>query len=446
MRLNVKVKPQKVSNHEGVKVNKLTNNQELERAVLSCLLFEDGFYENGVFVADRIKQLVPLCDPLFVSSLAIKAREEMNLRHVPLLLIREMQRYGTHSAGVSYLLERVIQRVDEITEYMAMYMSEGKRPLANQSKIGLAKAFHKFDEYQFAKYKGIGRSWSLRDVMFMVHPKPRNEEEAALFKRIANNNLETPDTWEVSLSRQDGISNKEKWERLLLANKMGAMAVLRNLRNFTSAGVGKDVVARAIMSMNTSRVLPFRFIAAAIHAPEYESDLQSKFFESLQGIRFAGRADVLVDVSGSMDMRMSSQSRVTRLDAACGLAMIAREVFDEVNVYSFSDSLVRVPSRHGFALRDAIVNSQHHSGTLLGRSVKYLSDRYERTTDYDRLIVITDEQSSDEVSYKTNYDKVYVLNVAPYRYGVDYGNGVHINGFSESVFTFMKHLESKSYS
>jgi hypothetical protein len=122
-----------------------------------------------------------------------------------------------------------------------------------------------------------------------------------------------------------------------------------------------------------------------------------------------------------------------RMDAACGLAVLLREVCDAVEVYSFSDKLVRVPSRRGFALRDAIVSSQTHGGTQLGHALSSLREAY------DRLIVITDEQSHDRGP--APHGRGYVVNVASARNGVGYGVWIHIDGWSEAVVDYIRSLE-----
>ena len=60
---------------------------------MNCLLWEDQFYEDGVSIAERMKALVPTVKPEAVAALAIEAREEMKLRHAPLLIVREMARH-----------------------------------------------------------------------------------------------------------------------------------------------------------------------------------------------------------------------------------------------------------------------------------------------------------------------------------------------------------------
>ena len=54
----------------------------------------------------------------------------------------------------------------------------------------------KFDAYKLAKYDRDSKV-NLRDVMFLVSPKPKDEEQAAVWKRLVDGTLESPDTWEV---------------------------------------------------------------------------------------------------------------------------------------------------------------------------------------------------------------------------------------------------------
>jgi translation elongation factor EF-Tu-like GTPase len=104
-----------------------------------------------------------------------------------------------------------------------------------------------------------------------------------------------------------------------------------------------------------------------------------------------------------------------------------------VSVYSFSDDLVLVPSRRGFALRDAINASQHHNGTYLGKALGKITEQY------DRLIVITDEQSHDAVPHPRA--RGYVINVASYQNGVGYGQWTHVDGWSDSVIEYVRAAE-----
>jgi hypothetical protein len=303
--------------------------------------------------------------------------------------------------------------------------------LSGQVKKGLAAAFPKFDEYALAKYDRAG-AVRLRDVLFLSHAKPRDAEQAGVWKRLVDNELATPDTWEVALS--SGGDKRAHWERLLSDRKLGALALLRNLRNMKQAGVSDELVLSGLRAMKTERVLPFRFLAAARYAPQWEAELEQAMFRSVGSReKLAGHTVVLVDVSGSMTAPLSRKSEMLRTDAAYGLAVLLREIAEKVTVYTFSDTLKLVPSRRGFALRDAMDASQRHSSTQLGAALDGIREKY------DRIVVVTDEQSHDRVPAPKG--KGYMVNVASAKYGVGYGAWSHIDGWSEAVVEYIRELE-----
>ncbi len=78
-------------------------------------------------------------------------------------------------------------------------------------------------------------------------------------------------------------------------------------------------------------------------------------------------------------------------------------------------------------------SSQPHQATYLGAALDAIDERY------DRIIVITDEQSHDRIGAPRG--KGYVINVASARNGVGYGPWVHIDGFSEAVIDYIRELE-----
>lgn len=426
--------------HEGGKARRLTPTQQLRRALMNCLLWEDQFYDNGMTIAERIAKLVPDVAPEACAEMAIAAREQMRLRHAPLLLVREMARHASHRGLVAETLARVIQRPDELTEFLAIYwmaalgpqQQRKQQPVSAQVKKGLAAALARFDAYQLAKYDRDGPV-RLRDVLFLVHAKPRDADQEKLWKQLVDGTLPAADTWEVALSA--GAGKRETFERLIAERRLGALALLRNLRLMHKAEVPRDVIAGAIAAMKAERVLPFRFITAARHAPDFEPELEAAMLQSVrEHVRLPGRTTLLIDVSGSMDAPLSAQSEMTRLEAACGLAILAREVCEAVEVFTFSNGVKKVPPRRGFALRDAIVASQVHAGTWLGKAVAEV-DR--KST---RLIVFTDEQSHDAVPAPKGLG--YMVNVASYQHGVGAGAWQRVDGFSEAVIGWIAALEA----
>lgn len=427
-------KPQ-IRTHEGAVAKHINPEQQLRRSVMSCMLWEDEFYESGESIAKRIADTIKLVDPVVVTRIAIEARTKMKLRHVPLMIVREMARLPKHKGAVAIALREVIQRPDELTEFCAIWQKDqGGKPLSKtlsaQAKKGLAQAFSKFSEYSLSKWNK-DRAIKLRDVLFLCHAKPNGSEQAALWKRLINGELKTPDTWEVELSAS--ADKLASWTRLLTEKKLGGLALLRNLRNMQQASVPDSLIREALSAMKTERVLPFRFIAAARHAPQLEPDLEQAMFRCLtEAPKLKGKTILMVDVSGSMDAPMSGKSDLQRIDAACGLAMLLREVCEEVNIVTFSNCLVQVPPRRGFALRDAVLQSQPHSGTALGQAVLGMMG-----TPHDRLIVISDEQSRDPVPDPVKSRCAYMVNVASAKNGVGYGPWLHVDGFSEAIVDYI---------
>jgi len=431
-----------VRTHEGAVAQKIDAKRELRRSLLTCLLWEDTFYEKGNDIAKRIAELVAKNKPEDVAALACEGREKMQLRHAPLFLVRELARRKGAGPLVAKSLETVIQRTDELGEFVAIYWKEKKQPLSAGAKRGLARAFTKFDAYQLAKYDHDGVV-KLRDVLFLCHAKPKDAEQAAVWKKLVENTLEPPDTWEVALSA--GKDKRENFERLLREGRLGGMAVLRNLRLMWAAGVDPKLI-RERLDKGVARALPFRFVTAARYAPKLEDAIEKAMLKGIAGLeKLAGSTGLVVDVSGSMNYKLSKKGETTRMDAAAGLAILLREKAEDFAIATFSEACVELPPRRGFALRDAIVSSQAHSGTYLKRALTQLHEQRE-WLELDRLIVITDEQSHDGI-LRAWTPRAYVVNVAPYKHGISYGNGwTHIDGWSERIVDYIASAEAEEAS
>ena len=463
--------------HEGAPAARITDEMALRRSVCSCLLWENEFYEDGKTIADRITELASRVKPKMLADLAYDARTHFNLRHVPLLLCRVLARTGAGSSLVSETLAETIQRPDELSEFLALYWQTngGKRTLSAQVKLGLSKAFGNFDAYQLAKYFSLSGEKSAsvrgRDVLFMSHAKPKDETHAELFRHIAAKEAVQEggaDTWENALS--GGADKKETFTRLLKDGKLGYLALLRNLRNMTEASVDPKLMQEAIIARGRGarRVLPFRYVAAARACPSMEPAIDQALSEAIAEMPvLSGKTTVLVDVSGSMDYKLSSKSDLRRIDAAAALASV---IHGNLRVFTFSNALVEVPPRRGMSGIEAIIRSQPHQGTFLGSAITALSGgptmvpdmdvsheayRYSvhrpqfkqvqrPPVEMDRLIVITDEQSQDHVNAPpAGVGRAYMINVASSRNGVGYGERwTHLDGFSEQVIRWIHEFES----
>lgn len=426
--------------------------EQLRRSVLTCLLWEDAYYKSGSEIAKTIKELAKQVSPEFLAQLIIEARTKQKLRHVPLYLTVLMSEMGgDYRQLVSKTLYNVINRADELAETLAIYWKDGRKPLGKQIKTGLANAFSKFNEYQFAKYNRDSQI-KLRDVMFLVHPKPSNEAETELFKKIADDTLAVPDTWEVALST--GKDKKETFERLILEHKLGALAFLRNLRAMENAGVSREIIKHGFETINPKWLLPINYYSAYKASPRWVAEIEKLMLAGYSNAqKLPGKTILVIDVSGSMGSPISNKSSLTREEVASAMAMMVREVCEDVQIYITAGndltevhSTALIPAHRGFGLIDAIKDRERFvggGGIFTRQCLEYIK-RQENTAD--RIIIFSDSQDCDTHSKKLPepFGKTnYIVDVSSYEHGVNY-KGVwtaEISGWSEYFIPYIFALE-----
>lgn len=466
-RVNVKIKYPKEYTHEGAEAARIPVDKQLRRSVLSCLLWEDEFYESGEDIAERIISLVAQASPGNTNALAIEARVVYHLRHVPLLLCSALAKVGKLRWGT---VAAVVRRADELAELLAIHAKVNettpdkiKRILSKQMRLGLAAAFGRFNEYQLAKYDRAG-AVRLRDVLNLVHPVPKDQAQADLWKRLLDKSLKVPDTWEVALS--GGKDKKETFTRLLTEGAegddgrkypWGYLALLRNLRNMEKADVDASLVEDAILARKggADKVFPFRFIAAAKATPQFEGALDTAMLANLAEVpKLPGRTMIIVDVSGSMTAPLSVRSEMNRANSACALAAVARELCEKPVIYATAGNdstrvhkTALVPARRGMALVDAIWAMSEplgRGGIFLKQVMDYLAEK-----NIDRVIVLTDEQDCDNskagapAKAQLFAPRNYMCNVSGHKNGIGYGRWTHIDGFSENVIRYIAAIETE---
>lgn len=378
-----------VTNYEGAKAFVMSAEMELYTAVVTWSL-DDSFYEKNEDRMNRLRGLIAKCEPLFVAKLAVYARTKMYMRSVPLVLVTELAKLHSGDNLVARVTDKVIGRADEITELLACYEMLNKRTgpkklnrLSKQMQKGLTSAFNRFDEYQFAKYNRDG-AIKLRDALFLVHPKAKDELQQLLFNKIVNGTLQTPYTWETELSALGQLSFdseeakaaafRTKWEELIDSGKLGYMALLRNLRNIQEAGVSyahfQKVCATLADAEQVAKAkqFPFRYLAAyrelvnpitAVPAPGllkklttlmqgqnrgYTGELLDALEKAVQasaanikGFDYDTRVLLACDVSGSMQTPVSAKSKVLLYDVGLMLAMLLQSRCKNVEVGMFGN-------------------------------------------------------------------------------------------------------------
>lgn len=463
-------------NAYGNQTRELTAYEKLQRSAINCLLWEDTFYEDGVSIADRIKEYMGQVTPEQARSVLKEAKVDNKLRHMPLFLLVNMAKNGYLTAED---VANTITRVDDMSELLSLYWStdwkdstghivKNKHTVPKSIVKGIQKALPKFDEYQLAKYRGDRYDVSLKTVIKMTHPKPENAEMEALWGRAINGNLATPDTWEVGLTNcHTPDEKKEFWTRMLTEktekgfNKLGALALIRNLRNMQSVKVDEDNIRSAISSANMSKILPFQLVTAARYAPQLEDVLETKLLESIDSMeKLEGDTVVLLDTSGSMRSPLSNKSETTCQDVAAAMGAIIRGVCNKSIIYTFQEQTQVVPSgRKGFALIDCVRRAPSGGTSVIdctNDAIRFYKESHNGKYPA-RVIIVTDEQTNSDGSGRSwrngttvKLDSLpsscngYIINVGTYENGVGYNNScnyVHINGWSENVLKYISSYE-----
>jgi len=499
-----KYKPKE--NYEGAMSFGTTPKLELYKRVVAGFMGEPKYYESSDTTVEELKKVaeeVVKEDADFVARLAIKAREDYYMRQTPLFLLSVLANNSSSFSGerkdLYKAVARTIKRADELAELLAMNdhfyprKKTGKTrkiALPMMLKKGIALAFGKFNEYQLAKYNRSGVV-KLKDVLSLVHPKPKDEEQSKLWKRLLDGELKVPETWETVISTKG--STKENWQEIL--PKMPIMAFIRNLRNLLGNGVDiteKIAYIKENDIIRKSKMFPFRFFSAYrellkrnLLTDEVREFLEYAVDKSIENIDlWAGRNLVVIDVSGSMDWAVSNMSTVIRSDISTLMGAIMHTLcekgsgtvvgfgsdFDFVNL----DKVDGVIKKTIHMMKDWGIGdfSDSYKSHRLGHGTdasKVMNHIIKMNLSFDRIILLTDMQIWAPVDkhYRQYYGTTNSLffdmlekyrnevnpNVRLYQidlggYGdlaipEDYPYVINIAGWSDKIFMLMKILESK---
>ena len=374
--------------------------------LLTSFFNEKKFYgDNSKDLQHNMQQIAETNPEFFIKSLAF-ARNEMNMRTTPIVGLATAARINETKPYVKNWAARIIRRADEPGEVIAAYRSMyGKRSVVPMClRKGITNALNNnFDEYQLGKYKEKG-GLKLVDVFNLVHPKPTPEKEE-LFKKVIEGNIPIPYTWETVTSERG--STKKVWEELIASNKMGYMALLRNLRNFMEKGVSNIGIALETLSdkerVRRSKQLPFRFISAHREIENTNGDhfikneilqaLNTALSHSVDNLNLPGRTAVLFDNSGSMGCTISNKSSLKYYDIANVLAALI--MLQGGLGVAFGTEAKMVPLDYVNKSNLLAVGAHLHNtmdvghATNVHRAIDILTDS---NTKVDRIILLSDMQ------------------------------------------------------
>ena len=474
---------------------------------------EDSFYESGHDGAERFRKLareVALADFEWYRNFVEWLRGPGNMRSAPLVLVAEAFR-AAYESGVKLpareLVPLAIKRADEPGELLAYWRSMYGRFIPNPLRRGLADAVNGlYNDYSVLKYDSDARGYRIGDVIDVIHPKPENAYQAALYQYVLDvrHGRENPRlnadllsmiaanrqvmsipvkdrrdflltngealkgagvTWEQVAGWLQGPMDGPAWEAVI--PQMGYMARLRNLRNFEQNGVsGKvlDEIAAYLSSpeqVAKSKQFPFRFLSAykSLIGDRFRWPLEQALNLAVNNIpTFSGKTLVLIDTSGSMSgYGISEKSKMLPVEVAAlfGIAIAVKNPGSDV--YGFADGVFKHNVPAGTSVLKEVTRfskriGEKGHGTAIAKAIKATYKGQ------DRVIVISDEQTrfegasswSDNGNVSDALPKttpLYAFNVGGYAQAMmDAGspNRIQLGGITDATFRLIPTIEASA--
>lgn len=482
----------RVAGQNGKIAAKESDFSKLKRLIGLSIIGEEKFYPERKSFNNAMEDIATLSSKIsneeiedFVNLLMF-TRTEIGLRYSTLFaLIGAME--GGKKEVIEKLSEKFFLRPTDITDLLSIYISRGnKKTLPKKLKRLIEKALNNYDEYQYNKYgrKKSSLNFNLVDVFNLVHPKANDKIHEELFKKVIDQNLSEPETWEHLLSNEveeidetNGIilptakekrfkTKKEAWEFLLETKKLPSLAALRNISNMESAGVSTDKILNYIKSnVSVKRIFPLQILTA------YEASENKEIKKALIGLLnvnsgnlLKGETLIVLDISGSMGTFSSNielRSLATR--AVSVFLSIANNIESfELAITSGSDyerkHKTKFVKEKGIfkdieSFLDYLGTEQSndklgYGGIFTYQALEWIKEQ-KKDKKYKRVIVISDSQDCDNERSTEDLPILgefnYINNIAAYKH-VGYNettNGFkEITTFSSKIVDFINYNEN----
>lgn len=407
MRFNetkVKAMPTETS-YEGGAVYAKNSLEEWINMLFSDFM-ESNFYETHVSRQKRFEELTNAVikdfGAEFAAKAAIFARNELGMRSISQFVAARLNAENFNRKRDFF--RGYPHRADDVAEvFAAIDKLQGKR--SHACVRGFKDYLSGLDAYTLGKYKMNNRTYNMYDCINITHAT------SAAINDYKAGWLETPDTWEVAISTAENEESKNKeWKRLVEENKLGYMALIRNLRNILNCGeISNAWIQEYLVSQLTnerairkSLVFPYQIYSAyknmQIRNMDVAMALSTAFHIAIGNLpKLDGDTCIILDVSGSMDAPISARSQISIKEA--GAVYAASIMFQNPNCdfvkfgnnakafkYNMLDNIFNV-------IDAMIANDDCGYGTDVVPAFELLDNHY------DRIFLISDMQVMKPYNY-----------------------------------------------
>ena len=332
------------TNNAGGIAHSRSNEQALAQYVMTGM-FQNTYYTTAKDQLDAILDLASKVDDMFLTQLAIVARQDGYMKDTPALLVALLTSRNMALAEVAF--SKVIDNGKMLRNFVQIMRSgvTGRKSLGSGPKR-LVKNWFKNNTAEYIFRNSVGKDPALADVIKMVHPKPENAEKKNLYAYIIGKSYDfkslpkvvkeferfkkNPSENKVPKLPFQLVSNHlsdKQWEEIA---QNGSWTQTRmNLNTFQRHGVFDDednvnIVASKLKDeamITRSKVFPYQLMTAYKNV----GDIPFKVKDALQDAMevacrnvptMDGQVVVCNDTSGSMDWRVSDRSVTTCTEVA----------------------------------------------------------------------------------------------------------------------------------
>lgn len=393
---------------------------------------------NSTFYAtdtDQLAQVLELCRQVeaeFIALTALYARERGFMKDLPALLCAVL---SVKSPGLmAEVFDRVIDSPKMLRNFVQIMRSGavGRKSLGTLPKRLIVQWLEsRSDEQLF--HGSVGNSPSLKDIIRMVHPKPRDAQRQALFgyligrpvdeaalpelvrqfekfKRAVTSGNDRLDPPDVPFQMLTALPlSARQWKKIA---RDGSWQMTRmNLNTFARHGVFTDqTLVSEIASrlrneslIEKAKAFPYQLMVAYLNAGDgvptaIREALQDAMEVATRNVpQVSGKVYVFPDVSGSMHSpvtghRAGATSRVRCIDVAALIAAAVLRKNPDADVIPFSDQTVpvRLNPRDSIMTNAQKLASLPSGGTNCGAPLQLLNHRKAAG---DLVIYVSDNES-----------------------------------------------------
>lgn len=400
-KFNAKKENNKAISYEGGSVYNKNLVEDYLNNLFSSFI-EDGFYESR---QERMERFLDLTTEIgnqlgneFLAKTSVFARNELGMRSASQLIASYLNDKKFDNKRAYY--HNFCHRPDDVAEiFGAIDMMGQKR--SHATVRGCGDYLAKLNEYQLGKYKMLGKEYNMYDLINITHAKSSSVDN------FMKGEIESPDTWEVKISTAKTEAERaEEWIRLVKEDKLGYLALLRNLNNILDAmsttGIDgllliEDKIVSKLtdeVSIKKSLVFPYQIYCAykniKTHPFMIDEALDKAFRIACGNMeKFDGKSVIMLDISGSMEDRISSRSNITikEVGACYAAALYISQDCDFVKFGTSAKSCSYNKINNIFNIISNMCEEDKCGyGTYIGAAFAELDKHY------DRIFIVSDMQ------------------------------------------------------